>query len=209
TRRTYGYEKTVNNLKRNGLMKINGGKRDLRSSGVGLLALKLMTDTPTRKGHSWGTTLFGWCYFYMEWTEDCLSIEEQGHKGDQKGSEKFGKHVYANPYTPCQCPILALAVHLFSCPERTATGKQQQFIDTDNKKRFGRTLQRVIAALDKEETCILGCNPDDFGTHSLRKGSSSYALGQVYVISRYIHFGEGADQLCGTMIAGFNSKRFA
>ncbi|ETI30278.1 hypothetical protein F443_22601, partial [Phytophthora nicotianae P1569] len=142
---------------------------------------------------------------YMEWTEDCLSIEEQGHKGDQKGSEKFGKHVYANPYTPCQCPILALAVHLFSCPERTATGKQQQFIDTDNKKRFGRTLQRVIAALDKEETCILGCNPDDFGTHSLRKGSSSYALGQVYgpttvsvicgwarasVISRYIHFGE-------------------
>ncbi|ETK87990.1 hypothetical protein L915_07683, partial [Phytophthora nicotianae] len=125
-----GYEKTVNNLKRNGLMKINGSKRDLKSSGFGLLALKVMTDTPTCKGQRWGTTSLADSIMlqYIEWTEDCLSIEDQGHKGDQKGSEKFGKHVYANPYTPCQCPILALAVHLFSCPDRTATGIQQLFI---------------------------------------------------------------------------------
>ncbi|ETP38489.1 hypothetical protein F442_13896 [Phytophthora nicotianae P10297] len=51
-----GYEKTVNNLKRNGIMKINGSKPDLKSSGFGLLALKVMTDTPTRKGQRWGTT---------------------------------------------------------------------------------------------------------------------------------------------------------
>ncbi|KAG2770460.1 hypothetical protein PC116_g19612 [Phytophthora cactorum] len=126
-----GYEKTVNSLKKSGLMKINEVKRGLKSSIFGLLALKLMTEAPSRKGQNWGTTLFGWSYFvlmwnlmsrsesidsimlqHMEWTEDCLSIEEQGHKGDQKGVEKFGKHVYANPFTPSQCPILALAVHL-------------------------------------------------------------------------------------------------
>jgi len=62
----------------------------------------------------------------------------------------------------------------------------------------------------------------------LRKGSSTYALGHVNgptpvsvflrmgqslgkLKDRYIHFGEGADQLCGRMIAGlpFNSDRFA
>jgi hypothetical protein len=61
--------------------------------------------------------------------------------------------------------------------------------------------------------------------HSLRKSSSSYALDQVngpthvsvYLCmgqslgklkDRYIHFGEGPDQLCGRMIAGlpFNSE---
>ncbi|KAG2779576.1 hypothetical protein PC129_g19205 [Phytophthora cactorum] len=45
-----GYEKTVNSLKKSGLMKINEGKRDLKSSGFRLLALKLMTEAPSRKG---------------------------------------------------------------------------------------------------------------------------------------------------------------
>ncbi|KAG6945825.1 hypothetical protein JG688_00016358 [Phytophthora aleatoria] len=75
-------------------MKINEGKRDLKFSGFGLLALKLMTKAPSCKGLSWGTMLFGWSYFvfmwnlmsrsesissitlqHMEWTEDCHSIE--------------------------------------------------------------------------------------------------------------------------------------
>ncbi|KAG6947746.1 hypothetical protein JG687_00015913, partial [Phytophthora cactorum] len=132
------------------------------------------------------------------------------------------------PFSPAQCPILALTVHLFSCPERTVTGKQQLFIGTDIKNRFGRTFHRVIAALNEEETCILGCNPDDTDTQSLRKDSGYYVLGQVYgptIVSvylrmdqslgklkdPYIHFAEGANQLCGRIIAGlpFNSERFA
>ncbi|ETM98041.1 hypothetical protein PPTG_24750 [Phytophthora nicotianae INRA-310] len=28
----------------------------------------------------------------IEWSEDCLIVEEQGHKGDQTGTDKFGKH---------------------------------------------------------------------------------------------------------------------
>eukprot|EP00644_Phytophthora_capsici_P011873 jgi/Phyca11/70870/gw1.12.621.1 len=56
--------------------------------------------------------------------------------------------------------------------------EKQLFIGTDNKNRFGRMLHRIIGSLSEEDKCILGCNPDDIGTHSLRKGSSSYALGQ-------------------------------
>ncbi|ETO66399.1 hypothetical protein F444_16435 [Phytophthora nicotianae P1976] len=163
----------------------------------------------------------------MEWVEDCLVVEEQGHKGDQTGANKFGKHVYANPYQPSQCAILVLAVHIFSCPERSIGGKQQLFIGSDSKDRFGRLLRRVIGSLREEELRELSCTPEDIGTHSLRKGSSSYALGQVNgptpvsvylrmgqslgrLKDRYIHFGEGADQLCGRMIAGlpFDSDRF-
>eukprot|EP00644_Phytophthora_capsici_P008981 jgi/Phyca11/68153/gw1.6.559.1 len=211
-----GYEKVINNLKKRGLMKINEGKRQLKVSGFELLALKLMTLEPTKKGQAWSNVTFGWSFFvlmwnlmsradsvdtimlqHIEWSEDCLVVEEQGHKGDQTGAEKFGKHVYANPYEPSQCSVLALAVHLFSCPERS---------------RFGRLLRRVIKALSAEELCILSCIPEDIGTHSLRKGSSSYALGQSLgrLKDRYIHFGEGADQLCGRMIAGlpFDSERF-
>ncbi|ETK74116.1 hypothetical protein L915_19021 [Phytophthora nicotianae] len=241
-----GYEKVVNNLKKRGLMKINEGKRELKASGVDLLALKLMTLEPMKKGQAWWTVLFGWSFFilmwnlmsrvdsvdtimlqHIEWSEGCLIVEEQGHKGDQTGADKFGKHVYANTYQPSQCCVLALAVHLFACPERGAGGKQQLFFGTDNKDRFGRIFRRVIKALSKEEFCLLSCIPEDIGTHSLRKGSSSYALGQVNeptpvsvylrmgqslgkLKNRYIHFGEGADQLCGRMIAGlpFDSERF-
>ncbi len=34
---------------------------------------------------------------HIDWDCDALIIEEQGHKGDQTGENKFGKHVYANP----------------------------------------------------------------------------------------------------------------
>ncbi|KAF1785902.1 hypothetical protein GQ600_9338 [Phytophthora cactorum] len=68
-----GYEKTVNSLKKSGLMKINE-----------ILMWNLMS-----RSESIDSIMLQ----HMEWTEDCLSIEEQGHKGDQKGVEKFGKHV--------------------------------------------------------------------------------------------------------------------
>jgi len=87
---------------------------------------------------------------------------------DQNGAEKFAKHVYANPFEPSQCLILALAVHLFSCPKRGAGGKQQLLVGSDNKNRFGRILRRVVTALSNVELCTLGCSADDVGTHSLR-----------------------------------------
>ncbi|KAF1782452.1 hypothetical protein GQ600_15014 [Phytophthora cactorum] len=130
---------------------------------------------------------------HIEWVGDCLVIEEQGHKGDQTGAEKFGKNVYANPYELSQCPILAVGVHLFSCPERVVGGKQQLFLGTDNKNRFGRILRRVIDDLSEEDTGVLSCSPTDIGTHSLRKGSSSYALGQVNgstPVSVYLRMGQ-------------------
>jgi hypothetical protein len=81
--------------------------------------------------------------------------------------------------------------------------------------------------LDESELQKLGCHITDIGTQSLRKGTSTYALGQVsgptpvsvflrmgqtlgQLKDRYIHTAEGADQLCGRMVAGlFDNKAFA
>ncbi|OWY90235.1 hypothetical protein PHMEG_00041729 [Phytophthora megakarya] len=81
----------------------------------------------------------------------CLVVEEQGYKGHQIRAAKFGKHVYANSYKSSLCPVFALVIHL--CPQRGTGGKQQS------------VHMRLI--------------PEGIGTHSLRKGSRSYALGQV------------------------------
>ncbi|EEY68442.1 uncharacterized protein PITG_04899 [Phytophthora infestans T30-4] len=61
---------------------------------------------------------------------------------------------------------------------RVLEGHEKLFLGSDSKDRFGRLLRRVIKSWSEEEVCILGCIPEDIGTHSLRKGSSSYALGQ-------------------------------
>ncbi|KAF0721482.1 hypothetical protein Ae201684P_001408 [Aphanomyces euteiches] len=204
-----------------------------------------MEQVPEGKGQSWSTVVFGWTYFvlqwnlmsrsdsidkimlqHIEWAEDALIIEEQGHKGDQTGADKFGKHLYANPYEPNKCPILALAVLTFSFPERV-DGRHQLFVGTDNKGRFGRSIRKILLGLNDDELQLLGCDRTDIATHSIRKGSSAYALGQIngpnpvsvylrmgqslgQLRDRYIHFGEGADQLCGRMVSGlpFDSERF-
>ncbi|KAH9181526.1 hypothetical protein AeNC1_016498, partial [Aphanomyces euteiches] len=240
-----GYEKTINTLKQRGLMNISEGKRHLKSNGYDLIATKLMEQVPEGKGQSWSTVVFGWTYFvlqwnlmsrsdsidkimlqHIEWAEDALIIEEQGYKGDQTGADKFGKHLYANPYEPIKCPILALAVLIFSFPERV-DGRHQLFVGTDNKVRFGRSIRKILLGLNDDELQLLGCDRTDIATHSIRKGSSTYALGQIngpnpvsvylrmgqslgQLRDRYIHFGEGADQLCGRMVSGlpFDSERF-
>jgi hypothetical protein len=62
-----------------------------------------------------------------------LTIEEQDHKGDQTGENKFAKYIYANPYQPEVCPILSLAVFFFAFPNRPHQ-KQQLFAGTNSKR---------------------------------------------------------------------------
>jgi hypothetical protein len=243
-----GYDKLINDLKKRGLMKTMEGKRHLKSDGYTMLARKFMTKIPDQNGNgqSWSMVLFAWSFFvlmwnlmsradsvdtimlqHIDWSEDALTIEEQGHKGDQTGADKFAKHIYANPFEPEKCPILALAVLIFCCPNRTAHGRQQLFYGTNSKDRFNHLLRQLLNSLTEDELQMLGCPPNDIGGHSLRKGSCTFCLGQVngptpvtvylrmgqslgQLKDRYVHAAEGADQLCGRMVAGlpFNSEEF-
>lgn len=77
-----------------------------------------------------------------------------------------------------------------------------------------------MRSLNEDEIQELGSPSEEIGAYSLRIGSSTYALGQVYGPSpvavflrmgqslgclkdRYIHCGEGTDQLCSRMMCGF------
>lgn len=241
-----GYEKLIRQLKMKGLMKISEGKRPISGGGYSMLAEKFMkakTDKVSgpennKVATSWSATLFGWTFFvlmwnlmsrsdsvdcimlqHIDWQGDSLLIEEQGQKGDQKGENKYWKHIYANPLEPAICPILSLAVFIFCSGFRPPDGRQQLFIGTNSKDRFAHQLHSLVQGLSEAEKDRLGCAPEDIGTHSERKGSSSYCLGQVagptpvsvflrmgqslgQLKDRYIFAGEGADQLCGRMVCG-------
>ncbi|KAF1773673.1 hypothetical protein GQ600_18847 [Phytophthora cactorum] len=169
----------------------------LKAIGFEFFALKLMTPSPMKKGHSCATLLLGWSYFSLIGGDGCLVVENK----DIKGTDWRGKVRKA--------PSTALLL--------------QTLYWSDNKNRFGRITRRIINALSKEEKCVLECNAEGIGTHRLCKGSTSYALGQVNgptpvsvylrvdqrlgkLNDRNIHFGEVADQVCGRMRAGYRSR---
>jgi hypothetical protein len=243
-----GYEKLLNNLKRRGLFRITEGKRELQFSGFEMITKKFMKKDPADRnvGGSWSSTTFAWFFLvlgwnlmsrsksvesimlgHIEWREDCMVIQEQGHKGDQQGSKKYWKHVYANPLRPSMCPILAWAVLIFSSPSRDAGNRHQLFVGSNNRNRISKLLSACLQNLSEPELRALGCNPHWLGLHSFRKGPATYTTGQVCgpnvvavslrmghslgkVNDAYFFSGDGSDQLCGRFASGlpFTSEDF-
>jgi hypothetical protein len=94
-------------------------------------------------------------------------------------------HVYATPDKPATCPVLALATYVFSNPGLTNicgesfnmdddVGSSRLFPGGDQYGRFMACLHRVIEN-NLEEFLLLGIKPGDLGSHSARKGASSFA----------------------------------
>ncbi len=154
-------------------------------------------------------------------------FESTGHKGDQTGEDRYGKHLYCNIVEPSICPVLALAVLIFTRGYVSGNDKPQLFNGTNSKDRFSHLLSETLSLLSAEELQIMSNDVDDIGTHSLRKGAATYCLGQVMGPSpvtvyirmghcrvklkdKYIFFGEGADQLCGRTLCGlpYSDDRF-
>jgi len=53
-------------------------------------------------------------YQWISWCDDCLLIKIPTSKSDQSGALSYFKRVYANALKPWVCPILALAIEVFS-----------------------------------------------------------------------------------------------
>jgi hypothetical protein len=53
-------------------------------------------------------------YSWMGWSDDSLLVKIPTSKSDQAGSLSYFKHVHANASNPSVCPVLALAVEVFS-----------------------------------------------------------------------------------------------
>ena len=70
----------------------------------------------------------GLMYSHISWNTDALRIVFPTHKGDKEGANSLPKHVFANPTCPAICPILALAVFVWTCGVRRANSKPTLFI---------------------------------------------------------------------------------
>ncbi len=109
-------------------MQTSEGKQPLTFSGYRFLAAKAIRQT-TDIGLSMMSHLFlilCWnliarcctvasiMFDHIGWEEDAMTIVIPKQKNDQEGKNSAKIHVYANNSNPEICPILAMAIHVFS-----------------------------------------------------------------------------------------------
>lgn len=236
-----GYKRQVSEMRQNGEMKLYEGKHPITMSGFKLIAGKLMqVREEESKSKDWSRNVF-WCFFVLQWNlmarcstiaaimlqhlswqEDALVVTTPKHKGDQEGAKVYPRHVYANPFEPFICPILSLAVLIFSrsyAHSEEPKDKNKLFQGEQQESRFSKILRRTLTNLQPTEAALLGAKPEDIGTHSCRKGAPTYcysvnggpsatnislragwSLGNVQ--DRYIFSSSGGDQYTGRVASG-------
>lgn len=154
--------------------------------------------------------MFAWSWMTLEWNLMCRSVNvEELHychisvfmdsfkiifhktKSNQSGDGPANeKHIFANPYRPESCCVLALAVYELSksIVINTSTNNNNNnneiddnidrklFHGSNQKSRFSEILHTVLDdMLTENPTINLGCGIDDISTHSIRKSVITYA----------------------------------
>jgi hypothetical protein len=198
-----GYKKTVALKKSGGIMKLQEGKSSISFNGYSAIAEALLTLQPEKKKFTWLEGIFGWTfmvlcwnligrsasignlmYQHIRWKEDALVVLFAMHKGDQLGencSEDAEKHMYANTENPAICPLLSLALHTW-CTNRVGDiSTQKVFEGGKAEQRFSKVLSAVLKIIP--DWVPLGARKCDIGSHSNRKGASSYCLALSVCIS--------------------------
>lgn len=205
-------------------MSIKEGRSKLSFPGYNSICEHLMKTKPQQKRNRWAEGIFGWVFMtlcwnlmsrgenvrsvmlkHFDWKNDCMTVTFAKHKGDATG-EGLGneKHVYANPLNPHICPILALAVLVFTYHRGEEVEMQTLFADGNSDDRFSKILAKIIKEIPEN---ILGADPKEIGTHSNRKGSTTYALSFV-IISAYLRMG-GVGLLSKTAVVMQALRRIA
>ena len=165
-------------------------------------------------------------HIYFE--NDSLVFAFAKSKGHQAGEEHVGPwHIYANPFEPEICPVLALARYLLSFPDKLRSNTAL-FEGTAQYNRYARIFMATLKELE-EELKMFGVNVGNLGTHSCRKGVASmvaagctvsppivslciragWVMGGVK--DRYLKYESAGDQYVGRCASGLDqlSKNFA
>ncbi|KAG7365708.1 hypothetical protein IV203_028378 [Nitzschia inconspicua] len=160
------------------------------------------------------------CWSHLEWRNDALGIYFAHMKNDQLGQRpRDPRHIYANPIIPEICPILSLGIYMLTIP--ILPGNTQLFPGGNQYDRFRKVLVRLLNTVEgSAELRARGMTTDDIGTHSCRKGATTYvssgstaappstavhlragwALGGVQ--DRYLRYEAAGDQYCGRTVTG-------
>lgn len=178
-----GMDRTIRTAKEKLGLKLSEGKKPLDLKSYRLLCKTMFESDSKEDIFSHLFLVLDWCLMkraencanakinHIRFEDDCLVFEFAKSKGHQKGEEHVGPwHVYANPFEPWLCPVLALARYLLCFPE-VLRGEVSLFPGKDTSiyqryaERFGKVVSGCSTDLLKN-----GYVPGDLGTHSARKG---------------------------------------
>ena len=94
-------------------------------------------------------------------------------KTNQEGVDKnVPWHIHANPNDPSICPVHALSIYLFTNPH-LLSAESRIFPGESQYRHYSKILMKRIDE-HQEVLATYGCC-DNLGSHSIRKGSASYA----------------------------------
>jgi hypothetical protein len=231
-----GHKRLVSELKENGTMKQKEGKGYLKMQGYKLLCRLGLESGETENllylVLQWNlmvrtTNIKSLNVNFFDWDGDACTIRNPCHKGDQEGVNAFAKHVYGNPADPLICAFFAMGIHVV-CNAFQKDGDTRIFQAECVESSFGKWLRSTVSKMTPGELLELGMEPEDVGTHSIRKGAGTYCSSQPggpnpqtvrlrmdhsigNTESRYTFQGEGTDQALGRFVAGleFSSTDFA
>ena len=113
------------------------------------------------------------CFNHLEWRQDCLGVYFAHQKTDQFGERpRDARHVYANPTKPQICPILSMGIYFLCFP---LWNEKKIFPGGNQYDRFRKILSRLLEEEDvKNRLMERGYDPKEIGTHSMRKGASTF-----------------------------------
>ena len=143
-------------------------------------------------------------------------------KTDQEGTKNIDHpwHLYSNPEYPEIYQFLAIACHLI-CDPKILNGRCHIFEGSGQYDRFNRIFLEIVGRPKYRQRFIaLGMPPEDFGTHSIRKGAvtfvstgcttcppiASICLHANWAIpgvkNHYIKYESSGDQFTGKRVSG-------
>ena len=108
-------------------------------------------------------------YDFIHTDNGMIVVLPPRNKSNQAGDRVEGKHIAANPFNPCICPVLALARHVFSDGSRT---RYSSVFTCDAYDRFGEVFHDVVRS-DRARD-FLGVSANKLGKHSGRKAGATY-----------------------------------
>ncbi len=181
--------------------------------------------------------------YHITWENDCLVFCFAKSKTDQTGRNKDQVwHVYATLDNPATCSVLALACYIFANPGLTEQSYESAVAEEEVEGNVGQSAGRLFPGGNQYERfmdCLrrvvennldvflaLGISPGDLGSHSTRKGASSYtsAGSTVYppmvsiclpamwsmgsVKKRYLQYEKAGDQYLGRVVSGLDVNSF-
>ena len=181
TRFNKGHKRKIAELKDDGAMDQHEGKVGY-SFGVFVFLSKVFLEefgAATNYAHlffilTWNLiarsiTVAGMKYDFMHMDNDMIVVLPPRNKADQAGDRVEGKHIAANPFNPCICPVLALARHVFSDGSRT---RYSRVFTRDAYDRFGEVFHDVVHS--ERARAHLGVSASKLGKHSGRKAGATY-----------------------------------